>query len=269
MEAEQPTLTTITDSSHDRSYFILTPQLVWALCTDPYELTLWTVIKMVAGEHGTCFLETTQLAALAMMSVGKCHQCRRTLITKHLINGSLHREPGYPQPVWHLSIPDVWMHNLTWRLKHNSLLERVEYKRNQKKSIHRMKTMQRLSPSEKGLSPDEKGSPPDERKKIHEEDPQVEQGIFSLWQVILNELRMQMTRITFEIWIQPLRLLAISHEPPASATILCPTAYIHEWVSNRLDVPLRRTIAGITGHPVSDFSIIYQMDKQPDEAPTS
>ena len=42
----------IIDESGDRKYYVVTPQLVWALSRDPYDYTLWGVVKMIAGEEG-------------------------------------------------------------------------------------------------------------------------------------------------------------------------------------------------------------------------
>ena len=129
---------TLSDQSKDREYFVLTPQLVWALCEDPYEYTLWSVIKMVAGDTGECMLSTEQLATMAMMSAGKASACRKRLIAKGLLLGEVRKDPGYPQPVWHLTVPDLWERNIKWRQAHHSLLGRVQYKREQK-SLHVVK----------------------------------------------------------------------------------------------------------------------------------
>ena len=52
--------------SPNRTYLVMTPQLVWATCENAHQFALWSVIKMVAGEDGTCTLGTRDLAALAM-----------------------------------------------------------------------------------------------------------------------------------------------------------------------------------------------------------
>ena len=85
----------------ERDYFILTPQVVLATCENVYQFMLWTVIKMVAGEHGVCILGTRDLATLAMISVGAVHQARLDLIRLGLVVGRLHRDRGYSNEVWH------------------------------------------------------------------------------------------------------------------------------------------------------------------------
>lgn len=169
--------TTVTDESRDRAYFVVTPQLVWAMCGDTYEFTLWSVVKMIAGEDGVCTLVTKDLANLAMMSAGKCAKVRAALIRKKLLTGSLYRDPGYPQPVWHLSIPDLWEHNVAWRQQNHSLRERIAWKREQRmhpdlgSPAHERSLDERgpapgeggVSYSEQGLSLCEQGLSPGER----------------------------------------------------------------------------------------------------------
>ena len=158
----------IRDFSSDKKYFMITPQLVWAVSRSPYDYTLWNVIKMIAGENGECYLCTEDLATLAMMSAGKASQCRKFLIEANLLIGEIRRDPGYPQPVWHLQIPDLWKQNVEWRQEFDDLSERIILKEEQKKSLHLMKPSpgeEPPSPDEEGISPGEEPPSPDETKK--------------------------------------------------------------------------------------------------------
>lgn len=146
----------VQDESNDKNYFTLTPRIVWAKCSDPYEFTLWSVIKGIAGDDGECYLSTPDLAKLSMMSSGKVSQCRKSLINKGLLEGDLRRDPGYPQPVWHLSIPDLWPENIASSLAMPSLRERIDFKARQKEP----------SPGERGITP---GETKKIHKKIHKE----------------------------------------------------------------------------------------------------
>jgi len=123
----------VEDGSQDRAYFVLVPHLVLAACEDPHQLALWTVIKMIAGEDGQCTISTADLAALAMMSTGRCHQAREALLQRGLIEGRLYRDEGYSRPVWHLRIPDLWPANIDWRERHHSLRKRIALKRAQRR----------------------------------------------------------------------------------------------------------------------------------------
>jgi hypothetical protein len=133
----------IVSENHDRKYFILTPRIVWGLCETPLECTLWNVRKDIAGESGECFLSTDDLAILAMMSTGAVSKYRKILIDKKLIIGDFRKDPGYPQPVWHLSVPDLWEQNIKFSKENILIKKRIEYK----KSLHLMKP----SPGEGGV----------------------------------------------------------------------------------------------------------------------
>lgn len=164
----------INDASKDKEYFTITPQLVWALSRTPHDLALWNVIKMVAGDDSECILSTPDLATLAMMSTGKVSDCRKYLLEAGLLSGELRKDPGYPQPVWHLTIPDLWLANAEWRQEiGDKLKDRIEYKRQQKESLHEVKA----SPDEKGIAPDEKGIIPGEKGIIPGETKEIQKEI--------------------------------------------------------------------------------------------
>lgn len=119
----------------DEKYFTMVPRIVWAKAEDPYDLILWVVIKDIAGSDGECYLSTVDLAELTMMSIGKVSQCRKRLMKNGLLEGECRKDPGYPQPVWHLTIPDLWKSNVEWSELHPKLRDRVEFK----KSLHVVK----------------------------------------------------------------------------------------------------------------------------------
>lgn len=122
------------DESKDHIYFTVTPRLVWALSEDPFDLALWEVVKDIAGENGACILAREDLAALAMMSEGQVSVSRDRLLERGLLEGELKRDPGYPQEVWHLSIPDIWEANVRWARMYPTIKSRVEFKRSQKRA---------------------------------------------------------------------------------------------------------------------------------------
>ena len=155
----------------DRRYFTITPRLVTLLCNDVYELALWTVVKEVAGESGECYLSTPDLAALAMQSVGKASAARKSLIACGLLLGELRRDPGYPQPVWHLRIPDLWEDNIEMSMMYPKIADRVAFKVAQRE-LSCGEGSRELSPGERGLSPDEGGLSPGETKKNQEGNPE-------------------------------------------------------------------------------------------------
>ena len=166
----------IIDESGDRKYYVVTPQLVWALSRDPYDYTLWGVVKMIAGEEGECWVNTENLASLAMMSAGKVSQCRRYLIEVGLLRGARKKSEGSGQWVWHLRIPDLWQQNLEWRQEMGSNLQaRIAYK-NGLKRFHPVKP----SPAEDKLSSDgAKPSPAEDKLSSNDPKPSSDEDKLS------------------------------------------------------------------------------------------
>jgi hypothetical protein len=125
--------------SHDRKYFLVTPQLVMDVCENPLQFTLWSVIRSIAGDTGECYLSTEDLATLAMMSTGSVSTQRTRLVELGLLAGELRRDPGYPQGVWHLRIPDLWVQNTEWAQRYPTLKARALRKKEQKESLQHVK----------------------------------------------------------------------------------------------------------------------------------
>ena len=166
--------TQVQKQNPDHRYFVITPHLVWALCENPYQLTLWCVIKMIAGEEGECMLSTEDLAALAMISAGTCSQARQALLRLGLLQGELRRDPGYPQPVLHLRVPDLWAANVAWREANHSLRGRIALKQAQRRTGRNKPLPGREaepSPGETEPSPGEGGVSPREGSSSREPSP--------------------------------------------------------------------------------------------------
>lgn len=165
--------TKVVDESQDQKYFTITPRLVWAFSRNPFDYTLWSTIKGIAGDAGECYLTTDDLALLAMMSTGQVSISRKYWMEVGFLFGDFRRDPGYPQPVWHMRIPNIWKQNVEWAEKYPGLKDRVEFKRSQiiqikqereaKKSLHPVKP----SPGDGGVLPGEEGVTPGETKNIH------------------------------------------------------------------------------------------------------
>lgn len=187
----------IQHDSTDHRYFMVIQQVVWYECSDPFQFTLWSVIKMIAGDSGTCRVSTPRLADLAMMSTGKVSECREQLLAKGLVVGYQDADTG----LWHLSIPDLWERNIAWRqATGDSLTERAALKRQQREtsraqrrelatetasktdplSPHEPPTLSPdespLSPHETALSPHESPPSPGETKNIPFEGKPIKQN---------------------------------------------------------------------------------------------
>lgn len=140
----------IHDESNDKKYFIITPRIVKAYSRNPYDLALWDTIKDIAGESGECYLNTEQLAILSGMSAGKASESRKYWIELGFLKGEIRQDPGYPQPVWHITVPDLWKINIEWCENNPKIQDRVNFMLSQK-SLHQVKP----SPDEERPSPHE------------------------------------------------------------------------------------------------------------------
>jgi len=127
--------THLKDESADRSYFTVTPRLVWALARSPYDYTLWCVIKDIAGETGECFLDREELAALAMMSPGQVTASLKHWMSIKVITGEKRKDAGHLHACWHLTIPDLWDRNIIWSRKNLKLAARLSWKRSQREIL--------------------------------------------------------------------------------------------------------------------------------------
>jgi len=81
-------------------------------------------------------------------------------------------------------------------------------------------------------------------------EPEVDPAAERLWQQALDELKMQMTQVTFDTWLRPARLVdwtPAENGTPAQVTIGAPNEYIRDWLQNRMYTPIRRTLSGIAG----------------------
>jgi len=239
----------ITDASKDKKYFTIVPRLVWALSRSTYDLTLWSVIKDIAGEDGECILNTSQLAQLAMMSEGKVSDCRAYLIKSGLLNGRIIKDPDQKQPCWHLKIPDIWKKNIEWAQKYSKIKDRLQYKQDQKKSLHPMKA----SPGEDIHSPHEgsqknkgKKPSPHETKKKGFKEPK-EEGIKNLPFKINPDLNAKldkvkltfkddykMNRANYDDMIAPLIVKSLNGK---ILTLVCQNKFHQSWVEERIIRP--------------------------------
>jgi hypothetical protein len=79
-----------------------------------------------------------------------------------------------------------------------------------------------------------------------------------VWQAALGELRLQMTRGTFNTWLKPARLLGREGN---TFTVGVENEYIKDWLSNRLIGTIQRTVSSIVGEEV-EVKFVVQPRKQ-------
>jgi hypothetical protein len=240
----------VKDNSNDRSYFTITPRLVWAICEDPDEYTLWCVIKDIAGEDGQCILAREDLATLAMMSTGRVSECRDNLLKKKLLEGELRRDPGYPQSVWHLFIPDIWEANTRWARKYPKIADRIGYKKDQAESLKAIKKEASQGDGSKKASQGDGGTPPrdggmspgDTKKKvleIHKEE--MINNPMLLWEQVQEAIRSNLKRNnqTFLAGAQPISF------SDGVLILVVRDQMTRDWLDDHLTATINRTFPGL------------------------
>lgn len=81
-----------------------------------------------------------------------------------------------------------------------------------------------------------------------------------IWQAALGELRLQMTKATFDIWLRDTR--GVSYEE-GLFRIGVQTAYAKDWLENRLLLTIKRTLTNLVGKTVEVEFVVLE-DRKPD-----
>jgi len=69
-----------------------------------------------------------------------------------------------------------------------------------------------------------------------------------IWHATLGELQLQMTKATFDTWVRPTHAIEYNN---GALVIGVHSPYAKEWLENRLQATIHRTITGIVGEPVT------------------
>jgi hypothetical protein len=69
----------------------------------------------------------------------------------------------------------------------------------------------------------------------------------NIWQAALGELRLQMTKVAFDTWVEHTRLLSCQDNV---FVIGAENEFARDWLESRLRTTVERTLVGIVGHPV-------------------
>jgi hypothetical protein len=86
-----------------------------------------------------------------------------------------------------------------------------------------------------------------------------------IWTACLGELRLQMTKATFHTWVAPTQALEWEN---GNFVIGVPTAFVQDWLENRLKSTIERTLVGIVGQPVRVTLLVTESaDPGPDLGP--
>src|SRR5574337_703047 len=68
-----------------------------------------------------------------------------------------------------------------------------------------------------------------------------------IWHATLGELQLQMTKATFDTWVRPTNALAYED---GTLIVGVHSPYAREWLENRLQTTIQRTVTGIIGRSV-------------------
>lgn len=71
-----------------------------------------------------------------------------------------------------------------------------------------------------------------------------------LWQTTLHELRLQMTKVTYNTWLADSYLLTTASTPHFWVIVVC-NEFAWEWLTHRLCPVVERTVNGLMARPVT------------------
>jgi chromosomal replication initiator protein len=74
-----------------------------------------------------------------------------------------------------------------------------------------------------------------------------------IWHATLGELQLQMTKATFDTWVRPTHAIAYTD---GEMTVGVHSPYAKEWLENRLQMTIARTVTGIVGRSVDVHYIV-------------
>lgn len=87
--------------------------------------------------------------------------------------------------------------------------------------------------------------------------------ISDLWGAALDELQLQMPRSTFDTWLKNTYIARIEED---RFTLACANPYAKDWLEERLDPKISKTLAGILGRPVTvEYEIASAAGSQGDD----
>jgi chromosomal replication initiator protein len=95
---------------------------------------------------------------------------------------------------------------------------------------------------------------------MYASEPSMTREPREIWEIARSQLRLQMTKSTYETWVRDTEFLA--HEDGAFV-IGVPNAYARDWLTLRLRTLIKRTLVSITGRAV-DITFIVQPVRQED-----
>lgn len=238
------------DESQDRRYFTLIPNLLWVdeLGLRPTDFKLYATIKKVTGENGECFMGTRTLAGEAGLSVGAVSEGKGRLEAAGLIIIVAKPRRRGGQPIDHITVVDIWQRNV----EHFMSQERCSPHEHLDGSVHQVNTSAvECSPHEHKCSPGELeeeplNKNPDMNKTAGSPDF-FHGSAEEIWKQALGELSLQMTKPTFDAYLRNSQGLSFDDH---TLVVGLPNESVKDWVGNRLQGMIKRTLVGVVGHEV-------------------
>ena len=101
---------------------------------------------------------------------------------------------------------------------------------------------------------------PETTREKAEKDTQNPPSPAKTWdQLCLPELELSMARSTYDRWVRPTHLVALTRDNGhTQATIQASDGYAREWLQKRLHPTILRTLSGVLGINAEDLTIIYK-----------
>ena len=279
----------INHDTTDRRYFTMTPHIVLAMCRDAYDFTFWSIVKTVAGESGECRLSADDIATMMGCSHGKAVACRDYLLAVGLLTGELKTPTGESRARWHLAIPDLWPDNIEWRSgvgpDWSDYIAAVLRTRGINRHLVTIKEMPLSSPGDEHSScgdehsscGDDQSSPGDDCTRdasLSKEVKEQEQEELSnrrpsdVWQIARSQLRLQMTKSTYETWVRDIIVTDYGYAEGSAPTFTLQAAngYARDWLALRLRPMILRTLTSIIGRAADITFVAKPPERLPDAA---
>lgn len=93
--------------------------------------------------------------------------------------------------------------------------------------------------------------------------PHPPENLTPTWPEILDQLRLQLPRATYDTWLHETRLLSAED---GRWQIGVHSRYAQDWLANRLAETIRRTIQLMTGHPITTEFVVITPNGHPPDA---
>ena len=104
----------IEDESSLHNYRTETPNIILDMELDPFEYSLYSHIKRIAGDKGRCFASNRLLAKKACMSIDKVKRLKKVLVEKKLIRATVRKNNDNSFQTTLIQIIDWWPRNFQY-----------------------------------------------------------------------------------------------------------------------------------------------------------